>query len=341
MSFPKHEWYRRITCDENEDLTPWIRLLGVNLSTSASAEDGAFTVHRKTVADRMGKSLRFVHGGYVLLEKFGYIESVSTGRTGRPANDAGKRQAAATWRLSFPELVNSGSPVSTETGERPRPKQVNGHAETGERPRPKQVNGHAADSPSTSENADTVGLIGGLKEGLEGGDARGATDEPLNAEVVLDHGDDPHPPQHFSEARQQPADVGAADLAGPELLTQQVEGIDDGTALDGETDSDPRPEPKCKRHPDGDVGEPCRACRRDNDEIEAWQQRQKEAALLRILSSVAESPRTERPAPEPKPPPSWIHGTYGPRCPRHGHLKVPPSDCNRCDDAAIAARESA
>lgn len=151
--------------------------------------------------------------------------------------------------------------------------------------------------------------------------------EALDVETVPGNGNAPPPPDS-SEDQSEPLD-----------------GVDDVTVLDGqivEPVSDPRPEPKCRRHPDGDVGEPCRACKRDNDAIEAWQQRQKEVALLRILSSVAESPRTERPPSEPKPPaPSWIHGTYGPRCPRHGHLKVPPSDCSRCDEAAIAARESA
>ena len=40
-------------------------------------------------------------------------------------------------------------------------------------------------------------------------------------------------------------------------------------------------------------------------------------------------------------PPSWIRGPFGPRCLRHGHHKAAPADCTRCQDAAIAARESA
>lgn len=153
------------------------------------------------------------------------------------------------------------------------------------------------------------------------------TAEPLDVETVPGNRNAPTPPES-SEDQPEP-----------------VDGEDNATVLEEskfEPAHDPRPEPKCKRHPDGDVGEPCRACKRDNDAIEAWQQRQKEVAQLRILSSVAESPRTERPPPEPKPPaPSWIHGTYGPRCPRHGHLKVAPADCDRCRDAANAAKESA
>lgn len=40
-------------------------------------------------------------------------------------------------------------------------------------------------------------------------------------------------------------------------------------------------------------------------------------------------------------PPSWIRGPFGPRCRAHGHHKVAPADCPRCQDAAIAARKSA
>lgn len=36
-------------------------------------------------------------------------------------------------------------------------------------------------------------------------------------------------------------------------------------------------------------------------------------------------------------PPSWIRGPYGPRCPAHGHRKVPPARCARCRAAATAA----
>lgn len=40
-------------------------------------------------------------------------------------------------------------------------------------------------------------------------------------------------------------------------------------------------------------------------------------------------------------PPSWIRGPFGPRCRAHGHHKVAPADCDRCQDAAVAAKESA
>ncbi len=40
-------------------------------------------------------------------------------------------------------------------------------------------------------------------------------------------------------------------------------------------------------------------------------------------------------------PPSWIRGPFGPRCRAHGHHKTAPADCERCQDAAIAARKSA
>jgi hypothetical protein len=163
MGFPKHEWLRLLTrkgCDKR--LTPWIRLLAVDLSTSASPEDGTFTVHRRTVQERMGKSKTFIIDGYALLEELGYIKFVRAGRTGRPSAEDGDRLPAATWRLSFPitgQQPLTGYPDNRSTA---ADKQVNSGGQTGQQRRTNRSTATSEIHRLSSENAVPVGLIEGL-----------------------------------------------------------------------------------------------------------------------------------------------------------------------------------
>ena len=57
--------------------------------------------------------------------------------------------------------------------------------------------------------------------------------------------------------------------------------------------------------------------------------------------STDEATESEHRHPANGKPPSWIRGPFGPRCLRHGHHKAAPADCDRCHEAAAAAKESA
>jgi hypothetical protein len=174
--FPKHEWIRLMTRPfDDKRLTLEIRLLGVDMFTSSSVVDGTFTVHRQTVAARMGKSMKFVDHGYVVLASLGFIELVAAGKTGRPRSDEGNRRPAATWRLAFP--VSTPQPVGRYDRKLPTRHDRNyppATTETTHPPRPKLPTQNEPDLTSTSENTITEGLKEGLVGGLVGGLAAAA-----------------------------------------------------------------------------------------------------------------------------------------------------------------------
>jgi len=96
MGFPKHEWHRAVSRDQR--LTDGAARVAIDLSTSASPEDGTFCVRQQTVADRMGRSIRFVETSWAALARCGYIERVEERKRGRGYHRAN------TYRLAFPEM---------------------------------------------------------------------------------------------------------------------------------------------------------------------------------------------------------------------------------------------
>lgn len=105
MSFPKHEWLRRVARDKSLD-DSYARV-AMDLSTSTSVDDGTFCVRQKTVAERMGRDVRSVKRAYAALKNAGYIEWVAAGKRGRGY------LSGDTWQLRFPrlEVVTSASPL--------------------------------------------------------------------------------------------------------------------------------------------------------------------------------------------------------------------------------------
>jgi hypothetical protein len=221
--------------------------------------------------------------------------------------------------------------------------------------------------PSTPADIADLPLFGELEEINEEGEEKTepAAPGPLDAEPVPNHGD-AAPPPDSSEENPKPLDVENVEPVSRELVAQRVDGMD--AIVHGEVvDDDPDPEPQayCDRHmPDG-TDRPCGACGGRRRAHEKWEQRQPSLGLLQKPSKFrawaelateerareqAQSdtagkqptfgPRHRQPAPAPEPP-AWILGPYGPRCPRHGHHKVSPAECTRCQDAALAAQESA
>lgn len=172
--------------------------------------------------------------------------------------------------------------------------------------------------------------------------AREREPEPLDVEIVPNHSNEPPPATGLSANGVQPLDV---EPASREVIARRIGGL---AEIDAElVYGDLEPELYCERHSPHGTDRPCVGCKKQRQHNEAWQQEQEDLKLQRFLADAAKPARpagdTIIPAHRPPSPvpPTWIDGPHGPRCLRHGHLKVAPAECIRCQDAAIAARASA
>ncbi len=172
---------------------------------------------------------------------------------------------------------------------------------------------------TTSADIADLPSIGELEELSEGENARATDAEPLDVELVPRQSDAPAPLDFHR--------------------------IDDLDAIVGEVvedEADPEPQPYCDRHMPNGTDNSCGACGRRRRIREKWEQRQHACLLLRAVSKTADPapPARQELLLKPEPPP-WIDGPHGPRCPAHGHRKIPPADCTRCRDAVTTAADEA